>query len=162
MTKKREREREWTCRCGSIWTMNAQGKMAPGVLWWTYFQKVKVRRGGGGEEQQQQLNPDEQREVLNKPQQISYLSGRKRGGREREEGREGRRERERGTQHYLKAFGALCIGSVIAFKWQHWRDFMMQFKNCSWDNPRTILVAWLRLVLINCPSFMSELHSSWA
>jgi hypothetical protein len=28
----------------------------------------------------------------------------------------------------LKAFGALCIGSVIAFKWQHWRDFMMQFK----------------------------------
>jgi hypothetical protein len=71
----------------------------------------------GGEkeqQQQQQLNPDEQREVLNKPQQISYLSGRRRGGREREREREG--GRERGTQHYLKAFGALCIGSVIAFK----------------------------------------------
>jgi hypothetical protein len=67
----------------------------------------KVRRGGE-EQQQQQLNPDEQREVLNKPQQISYLSGRRRRGeREREREREGARER-RGTQHYLKAFGALC------------------------------------------------------
>jgi len=37
------------------------------------------------EQQQQQMNPDEQREILNKPQQISYLSGRRRrGGRERE------------------------------------------------------------------------------
>jgi hypothetical protein len=35
-------------------------------------------------------------------------------GRERERGRKG--GRERGTQHYLKAFGALCIGSVMAFK----------------------------------------------
>lgn len=32
----------------------------------------------------------------------------------REREREG--GKERGTQHYLKAFGALCIGSVIAFK----------------------------------------------
>jgi hypothetical protein len=53
-----------------------------------------------------------EREVLHKPQQISYLSGRRRGGERRE--REG--GRERGTQHYLKAFGALCIGSVMAFK----------------------------------------------
>ncbi len=70
------------------------------------------------EQQQQQMNPNEQREVLNKPQQISYLSGRRRRGEreregERERGREGGRE---GHQHYLKAFGALCIGSVIAFK----------------------------------------------
>jgi len=52
------------------------------------------------EQQQQQMNPDEQREVLNKPQQISYLSGRRRRGergREREREREGGREGERDT-----------------------------------------------------------------
>ncbi len=50
------------------------------------------------QQQQQQMNPDELREVLNKPQQISYLSGRRRrGGREREREREGGREGERDT-----------------------------------------------------------------
>jgi hypothetical protein len=61
------------------------------------------------EQQQQQMNPDEQREVLNKPQQISYLSGRRRrGGREREGEREREREREggreRGTPALFESF----------------------------------------------------------
>jgi hypothetical protein len=57
------------------------------------------------EQQQQQMNPDEQREVLNKPQQISYLSGRRRrGGREREREREREGGRERGTPALFESF----------------------------------------------------------
>lgn len=80
MTQKRESERERVDLL--LWQYldhECSGKNGSRSFVMNLLPESKVRRGGE-EQQQQQLNPDEQREVLNKPQQISYLSGRRRGG----------------------------------------------------------------------------------